>query len=150
MLTYLVLPIALTGLIAALLGSPWGASLVLAAAFFGRALDGTGVVPDTIVAETALLLIAFWGITAYLSSSRAHEGRYPYFPFAGAVLGALVGVILLPGVDFALFSVLGAMVFATLAAASDLTRLQARLVLLEPLRVLTVMVAAFWLMFHLS
>lgn len=150
MLTYLVLPIAIVGLASALSGSSWGAALVLVAAFFGRALDGHHVIPDSMVAETALLLIAFWGMTAYLAPFRTRQANHPHLPLIGSALGAGAGLLAFGGVAFAPLSVIGAMIFATVGLVADLPRIEARLVLLEPLRILSVMVAAYWLMFHLS
>jgi len=149
-LAYLLLPIVLMGLVAALTGSPWGAMLVLGAAFLGRALNGQGAVPDAIVAECVLLLGAFWVITGYLGSYRSREVRHPFLAVIGAAAGGLAGAVILPGVDFALLAILGGMAGATIACTYDLTRFGARFLLLEPLRILTVMAAAFWLMFHLS
>lgn len=150
MLAYLVLPIAVLGLVAALTDGTWGAALVLAAAFIGRALDGHHAVPDALVGETVLLVIAYWGITAYLRPLRAHDMRLPYLPLLGAAVGALVGVLAAGGVMFALFSVAGAMLASTIAFVADLPRVEAKYVLLEPLRVMSVMVAGYYLMFHLS
>jgi len=150
MLSFLVLPIAVLGLVAALTDGTWGAALVLAAALIGRALDGHHVIPDSMVGETFLLVVAYWAISAYLRSYRAHDTRYPYLPLLGAALGALIGVVTVGGVMFALFSVLGGMLAATVGSLADLSRVEAKYVLLEPLRVMSVMVAGFYLMFHLS
>lgn len=148
MFTYLILPIALAGLTAALSDISWGAALVLVAALFGRALDGHHIIPDSMVAETAALLTAFWGIGGYLRTRRALPLSLPYLPLLGAGVGALVGVMIFGGVAFAPLSILGAML--TSAVAASLRRPETRVFVLVPLRILSVMVAAYWLMFHLT